>query len=48
MAWVNDSCSDDSFVRSSTLAMKQLLLILIECTTVPVESIARLGCSCFR
>lgn len=32
----------------STLALKQLLLLLIECTVVPVESIARLGCSCFR
>ena len=30
------------------LVFKQLLLILIECTVVPVESIARLGCSCFR
>ncbi len=32
----------------AALALKQLLLILTECTTVPVEAIARLGCSCFR
>ncbi|TRY76541.1 hypothetical protein TCAL_00090 [Tigriopus californicus] len=30
------------------LMFKQLLLILIECTVIPVETIARLGCSCFR
>lgn len=34
--------------KSQTLALKQTLLVLIECTVVPVDSIARLGCSCLR
>lgn len=31
-----------------TLALKQLLLILIECVSQPMENIARLGTSCIR
>lgn len=33
---------------AGTLALKQLLLILIECVTQPSENIARLGTSCIR
>ncbi|EFA08546.2 Brefeldin A-inhibited guanine nucleotide-exchange protein 3-like Protein [Tribolium castaneum] len=33
---------------AATLALKQLLLILIECITQPSENIARLGTSCIR
>ena len=36
------------YQKSLTLSLKQVLLVLIECTVVPVESIARLGCSCLR
>lgn len=33
---------------AATLALKQLLLILIECVAQPLENIARLGTSCIR
>uniref|UniRef100_A0A0K2TKT2 Mon2/Sec7/BIG1-like HDS domain-containing protein n=1 Tax=Lepeophtheirus salmonis TaxID=72036 RepID=A0A0K2TKT2_LEPSM len=33
---------------NSLLVLKQLLLVLVECTLVPIEGIARLGCACFR
>ncbi|XP_063904392.1 brefeldin A-inhibited guanine nucleotide-exchange protein 3 isoform X1 [Zophobas morio] len=33
---------------AATLALKQLLLILVECITQPSENIARLGTSCIR
>lgn len=33
---------------AATLALKQLLLILIECIAQPMENIARLGTSCIR
>lgn len=42
----NQKC--DSTTKSSTLMLKQLVIILIECTVVNCETIARLGCSCFR
>lgn len=40
----------DHFVENpaATLALKQLLLILVECITQPSENIARLGTSCIR
>ncbi len=46
----DDGKSDNEcrFRKGSELALKQLLLVMVECTTVPVEAIARLGCSCFR
>ena len=34
--------------KTPTLMMRQLVIILIECTVVNCEIIARLGCSCFR
>ncbi len=53
MNWIkshNPSSSENPLLseKSVTLALKQILLVLIECTVVPVESIARLGCSCLR
>ena len=49
MNWLQiPNAGSKEFSASLTLALKQLLLILIECTVVPVESVARLGCSCFR
>ena len=50
MTWIvlTTNSNDKAKEKGSDLALKQLLLILIECTVVPVESIARLGCSCFR
>ncbi|XP_060521319.1 brefeldin A-inhibited guanine nucleotide-exchange protein 3 [Cylas formicarius] len=33
---------------AATLALKQLLLVLIECVAQPYENVARLGTSCFR
>ncbi|XP_030760657.1 brefeldin A-inhibited guanine nucleotide-exchange protein 3 isoform X2 [Sitophilus oryzae] len=42
----------DEFTRketpSATLALKQILLILIECIAQPCENVARLGTSCLR
>ncbi len=45
LTWQKEDDKDD---HSASLALKQLLLILVECATVPVEGIARLGCSCLR
>lgn len=39
---------DDKENPAATLALKQLLLILIECVAQPTENIARLGTSCMR
>ena len=47
MSWLR-ACKGIGLDDGLTLALKQMLLILIECTVVPVESIARLGCSCLR
>ncbi|XP_074030577.1 brefeldin A-inhibited guanine nucleotide-exchange protein 3 [Leptinotarsa decemlineata] len=40
--------SSDRDHPGATLALKQILLILIECTAQPFENIARLGTSCIR
>lgn len=42
------SFSENKENPAGTLALKQLLLILIECIAQPIESIARLGTSCIR
>ncbi len=51
IGWVGrggGGAEDERMRKGTALALKQLLLILTECTTVPVEAVARLGCSCFR
>ena len=43
------SNSPDAIIsKSATLMLKQLVIILIECTVVNCETIARLGCSCLK
>lgn len=46
----NDVTLEEDFRENPavTLALKQLLLILIECVAQPLENIARLGTSCIR
>ncbi|KAG5876373.1 hypothetical protein JTB14_032185 [Gonioctena quinquepunctata] len=44
----NTSNTDRRDHPGATLALKQLLLILVECTAQPSENIARLGTSCIR
>lgn len=44
----NDAAAEFKENPSATLALKQLLLILIECVAQPLENIARLGTSCIR
>ena len=48
MTWLKMDAAAGEYQKSLTLSLKQVLLVLIECTVVPVESIARLGCSCLR
>ncbi|KAF7995651.1 hypothetical protein HCN44_006758 [Aphidius gifuensis] len=39
---------DNDLLPSSTLMLKQLLLVMAECVVQQTESIARLGCACIR
>ena len=39
---------DPSSEPGAALMLKQLVILLTECSVVAWESIARLGCSCFR
>ena len=49
LEWVTSSPSPKSNIqKSANLMLKQLIIILIECTVVNCETIARLGCSCLR
>lgn len=43
-----DDGIENSEVKALTFALKQLLLILVECISQPQEIIARLGASCIR
>lgn len=43
-----DVVRNDAYLPSTTLMLKQLLLVLAECVVQPTESIARLGCACIR
>ncbi|KAK0081887.1 hypothetical protein PV325_011414 [Microctonus aethiopoides] len=38
----------DELIPSTTLMLKQLLLVMAECVVQQTESIARLGCACIR
>ena len=44
----SSTSSDTTISKSATLMLKQLVIILIECTVVNCETIARLGCSCLK
>ena len=49
--WVTSSPSadqDQTIAKSSELMLKQLVIILVECTVVNCETISRLGCSCLK
>ena len=45
--WIKSEDNNDLHV-SSDLMLKQLIIVLVECTVVNCETIARLGCSCLR
>lgn len=44
----SEKCHETSEIKAVTFALKQLLLILVECVSQPHEIIARLGASCIR
>ena len=48
--WLTSSStsSDTVISKAATLMLKQMVIILIECTVVNCETIARLGCSCLK
>jgi hypothetical protein len=37
-----------NYLLATTLMLKQLFIVMIECVVQPTESIARLGCACIR
>lgn len=48
LAPTNDEIIENNEIKALTFALKQLLLILVECISQPHEIIARLGASCIR
>ena len=46
--WLHLAKEDPLSEASAMLMLKQLVIVLTECSVVACESIARLGCSCFR
>ena len=49
LEWITAShFNEDHLRKDAELMFKQLIIILIECTVVNCEIIARLGCSCLR
>lgn len=46
--FVDDSSSVSKIPKNATLALKQLLLVLIECAAQSQESVARVGVSCLK
>ncbi|XP_024084809.1 brefeldin A-inhibited guanine nucleotide-exchange protein 3 isoform X1 [Cimex lectularius] len=39
---------NENMVERGTIMLKSLISSMVECVTVPVESVARLGCACLR
>ena len=46
--WLTSSDNITRVDKTAELMFKQLIIILVECTTVNNEAIAKLGCSCLR